>query len=380
MDRMFIIAALCLVAISLTAGCSEAPSHAQPAQHNGQAGQANTTLAAAAGPAARSVNVQVEPVSPRPFKDMLVLPGQTAALQDVKLAMDAEGRVEWVGVEKGDLVRQGQELLRLDTALLAAQLAKAKAELAHKQDLATRRQALFSQAVLSQEEKDKALTELAVAKAEVAEAETSLSRTVIHAPFTGRINDVAVDPGEYVVKGEPVIEMVNVSTIRITVSVPEMDVRHLQVGQVVTATIDAHGTDRWDGVVDFVAYKADAATKTFEVRVVVDNADGRIRPGMAARVAFVRRDIPDALTAPLFAVVDRGGERLLYVVEDGVARARHITIGHISQDRVQVLDGLKVGDMLIVTGHKDVEDGIPVAVQNLPLAAKDGGSADVVPQ
>ncbi|AGW14230.1 putative RND family efflux transporter MFP subunit [Megalodesulfovibrio gigas DSM 1382 = ATCC 19364] len=361
MYRMLMLAGCCVMALSFLSGCGETPSHAQTAQEN----------ATAAAAPSRTVNVQVEPVAPRPFKDILILPGQTEALQDVRLAMDAEGRVDWVGVEKGDLVQKGQELLRLDADLVAAQLAKAKADLALKQDLATRRQSLFQQAVLSKEEHDQALTELAVAKATVTEAETALSRTVIRAPFTGRINNVTVDPGEYVVKGEPVIEMVNVSTIRVTVSVPEMDVRHLNVGQEVAVSIDAHGADRWDGVVDFVAWKADDATKTFEVRVVVDNKDGRIRPGMASRVAFVRRDIPDALTAPLFAVVDRGGERLLYVAQDGVARARQIVIGHIAQDRVQVLEGLAAGDWLIVTGHKDVEDGMPVTVQNMPLAARE---------
>ncbi|GAB7080820.1 efflux RND transporter periplasmic adaptor subunit [Megalodesulfovibrio paquesii] len=368
MERLFIIAAWCLVVAALLSGCSESPLHAQGANTTSNATENASGSALVPASPVRTVEVQVEQVTPRPFKDLLVLPGQTEALQDVQLAMDAEGRVDWVGVEKGDLVQKGQELLRLDAALVRAQLDKAKADLALKQDLASRRKALFAQAVLSKEEQDQALTEMAVAQASVDEVETALSRTVIRAPFAGRVNDVTVDPGEYVTKGSPVVDLVNVTTIRVTVSVPEMDVRHLAVGQPVVVTIDAHGTEQWPGVVDFVAYKADSATKTFEVRVVVDNKDGRIRPGMASRVTFVRRDIPDAITAPLFAVVDRGGERLVYVAEHGVAKARTVAIGHIARDRVQILEGLTPGDWLIISGQKDVEDGMSLAVLNPPAA------------
>jgi membrane fusion protein (multidrug efflux system) len=84
---------------------------------------------------------------------------------------------------------------------------------------------------------------------------------------------------------------------------------------------------------------------------------------MIARVAFLRRMIPDALTVPLSAVVDKGGERLLFVEEGGAARARSIEIGVIQRDRVQIVKGLSPGDRVIVTGQNNVEDGIPVEVR-----------------
>ena len=92
----------------------------------------------------------------------------------------------------------------------------------------------------------------------------------------------------------------------------------------------------------------------------MDNAGSDIRPGMIARVAFLRRIIPDALSAPLFALVDKGGERMLFVEKDGVVHARTVSIGIIEGDRVQITKGLEPGDRLIVTGQKDVEEGMKV--------------------
>jgi membrane fusion protein (multidrug efflux system) len=84
---------------------------------------------------------------------------------------------------------------------------------------------------------------------------------------------------------------------------------------------------------------------------------------MIARVAVLRRLIPQAVTAPLFALVDKGGERLIFVEEDGVAHARTVNLGVIDGDQIQILEGLKPGDNLIVTGQTEVEEGTRVIVQ-----------------
>jgi len=84
---------------------------------------------------------------------------------------------------------------------------------------------------------------------------------------------------------------------------------------------------------------------------------------MIARVVFLRRIIPDALTAPIFSIVDKGGERILFVEKDGVVQARTISIGAIEGDKVQITKGLQPGDNLIVVGQKEVEEGMKVRVQ-----------------
>ena len=84
---------------------------------------------------------------------------------------------------------------------------------------------------------------------------------------------------------------------------------------------------------------------------------------MIARANFVRRSLADIVTIPLFSIIDKGGERIVFVEKDGVAEARTVTLGVIERDRVQILDGLKVGDNLIVAGQREVEDGMKVNVR-----------------
>jgi len=171
-----------------------------------------------------------------------------------------------------------------------------------------------------------------------------------------------VDEGEFINRGEPLVDLVNVDKIEVNLNVPELDVRFFCPGQDARVRVDAFPGKGWKGVVDFVSFKAHPATKTFPVKVLVDNPGQEIRPGMIARVALVRRVIPDAMMAPLFALVDKGGERLLFVEEDGVARARTVEMGVINGDRIQILEGLEPGDRLIVKGQTEVEEGMKVQV------------------
>jgi membrane fusion protein (multidrug efflux system) len=164
-------------------------------------------------------------------------------------------------------------------------------------------------------------------------------------------------------QGAPVIELVNTDRIEVEVNMPELDVKYFKPSQQVMVTVDAYPEKKFIGEIDFVAFKADGVTKTFRVKILVGNEEGLIRPGMMVRTVMLRRIVPDALAAPLFSLLDKGGERVLFVEEDGRAQSRVVQLGIIDGDRIQVLEGLEPGDHLIVTGQTQVEDGIKVVVQ-----------------
>jgi membrane fusion protein (multidrug efflux system) len=206
-------------------------------------------------------------------------------------------------------------------------------------------------------------TELTLAKSNLRQAQVEYERGFVRSPITGRVNKLLVDAGEFIDRGKPMVDLVNIDKIKINVNAPELDVRYLKVGQEARVMIDAFPGRHMPGKIHFVAYKGDAMTKTFRVQVLIENPNYHIRPGMIARVAFVRRIIPDAFVAPLFALVDKGGERMVFVERDGVAQARTVSIGIIEQDRVQITSGLEPGDRLIVTGQTEVEEGMKVQVR-----------------
>jgi len=337
---------LLILAIAFATGCTRSESSAKPENNQNKA-----------------VQVSVVRVEPAPIKDVLVLPGETEAWQDVRVAADMAGRVEWIGPKEGQTVKEGELIAKIDVAALKAALDRAEAALKLAEDLNERRRKLFERNIINQEELDKSQTERTLARANFRQVQIEYERGFLKAPLTGLVNHLFVDEGEFVDKGKPFADLVNVDKIKINVNVPELDVRYLKVGQKTMVRVDAFPDRELLGVIDFVAYKADPATKSFHVKVIVDNPGHDIRPGMIARVAFLRRVIPDALAAPLFSIVDKGGERILFVEKDGMAHARTISIGVIEGDKIQITQGLKPGDNLIVVGQKEVEEGMRVQVK-----------------
>ncbi len=312
---------------------------------------------------AKPVKVSVITIKPTPVKDVLVLPGETEAWQDVRLASEIDGIVEWIDPKEGQAVREGQLIATIEVSALKAALDHAEASFNLADKLYQRRKLLSERKVIAREELDRSLNERTLALSNLRRAKVEYERGFLHSPINGLVNYLYVDIGEFVDRGEPVADLLNVDKIKINVNVPELDVRYLRVGQQAMVTVDAFPGRRLTGTIDFVPYKADPATKTFQVRVLIDNPRRKIRPGMIARVAFLRRIIPDALVIPLFALVDKGGERIVFVEKDGIAYARTVSIGVIEGDRIQITQGLEAGDQVIVSGQTEVEEGMQVQVQ-----------------
>jgi membrane fusion protein (multidrug efflux system) len=338
---------LLLAAFTLT-GCKDTESIAQT---DGNANEA---------PAVAVSVVEVKPVA---MRDVVFLPGETEAYEDVQVAANTSGRVEWIGFVEGQEVKKGELLAKIDVSALRASLEHAKAACNLAEDLCERRRRLYENKIIAKEELDQSETQAKLAAADLAQVKVRYNHGFPKSPISGIINHLYVDVGEYADVGKPIVDIVNIDRIKINVRVPELDVRYVKKGQTTPMRIDAFADRALMGTVEFVAFKADHATKTFLVRSVIDNPNHDIRPGMIGRVAFVRRMIPDAVAAPLFAIVDKGGERIVFVEKEGVAESRVISIGVIEGDRVQITSGIDIGDHLIVKGHTEVEDGMKVIVQ-----------------
>lgn len=310
-----------------------------------------------------AVPVSTVVLNPVPIKDVIFLPGVTEAWQDVQVAANTAGRIEWLGPREGQKVNKGDLLAKIEVSALKAALEHAEAAYQLADDLCERRRRLYERKIIAKEELDQSETQRKLALTDLEQIKVKYNHGFPKSPITGIINHLYVDVGEYADLGKPLADIVNIDKIKINVQVPELDVRYVKKGQKTPLKIDAFPDRELVGIVDFVAFKADPATKTFLVRSVIDNPAHDIRPGMIGRLAFVRKVIPDAIVAPLFALVDKGGERIVFVEKDGVVQSRTISIGVIEGDRVQITSGLNAGDHLIVKGHTEVEDGMKVIVQ-----------------
>jgi membrane fusion protein (multidrug efflux system) len=321
---------------------------------------ANTENNTAETPA---VPVSVVVVNPVLLKDVIFLPGETEAWQDVQVSANTAGRIEWLGPREGQNVKKGQLLAKIEVSALKAALEHAEAAYKLADDLCERRRRLYERKIIAKEEFDQSETQRKLALTDLEQVKVKYNHGFPKSPITGIINHLYVDVGEYADVGKPLADIVNIDKIKINVQVPELDVRYIKKGQQTPVKIDAFPDRELVGIVDFVAFKAASATKTFLVRAIIDNPGHHIRPGMIGRAAFVRQVIADAIVAPLFALVDKGGERMVYIEKDGVVQSRTISIGVIEGDRVQITSGLNAGDHLIVKGHTEVEDGMKVIAQ-----------------
>ncbi|NNL78320.1 MAG: efflux RND transporter periplasmic adaptor subunit [Desulfobacterales bacterium] len=336
-----------LIAFALT-GCDDQESIAKTESNSSEI------------PAVPVSVVVVEPVS---MRDVIFLPGETEAFEDVRLAANTSGRVDWIGPREGQTVNRGELIAKIDVSALKASMDRAEAAFKLAADLCQRRRRLYENKIIAKEEFDQSETQKILALTDLEQIKVNYGHGFPKSPITGIINHLYLDVGEYADIGKPLADIVNIDKIKINIQVPELDIRFVQKGQKTPVKIDAYPDRALIGSVNFVAFKADSATKTFLVRSVIDNPNHDIRPGMIGRVAFVRRIISDAVAAPLFALVDKGGERIIFVEKDGVAASRTISIGVIEGDRVQITSGLDVGDHLIVKGHTEVEDGMKVIVK-----------------
>ncbi|WP_432735335.1 efflux RND transporter periplasmic adaptor subunit [Maridesulfovibrio sp. FT414] len=318
---------------------------------------------AGTAPVEKEVRVRTTEITPVVLKDILTLPGATEPDKDVRVSSESAGTVIWLGVKEGDRIKEGQLIARLDGASSGAKFDKAKAARKLAAEQLRRRHELLSKGVLAQEEYDQIKAELEQSEASLKEMQVNVEYGIVRAPISGIVNKRHIDFGERLNVGDRVVDIVEPSVIRTIVNVPEMDIPYIRKGQKVTVTVDALPGRTWEGTIDFISFKADPFSKTFETRILTDNSGGEIRAGMLARVSLLRRTVNDAITTPLYAIINQGGERIIYVEENGVARVRTIELGVIEGDRAQVLKGLKAGDKLIVAGHTMVEDGMKVVSQ-----------------
>ena len=310
-----------------------------------------------------AIPVSILIVKPVAMRDVIFLPGETEAYEDVKVAANTAGRVEWVGPREGQKVNKGDLLIKIDVSALKASMEHARAAYKLADDLYQRRKRLFENKIIAREELDQSETQRKLALTDLEQIRVRYNHGFPKSPITGIINYCHLSVGEYADVGKPIVDIVNIDKIKINVRVPELDVRFVKKGQQTPVKIDAFPDRTIVGTVDFVSFKADPATKTFLVRSIIENVDHDIRPGMIGRVAFVRRVVTAAVAAPLFSLVDKGGERIVFIEKDGLAESRTISIGVIEGDRVQITSGLDAGDHLIVKGHTEVEDGMKVIVK-----------------
>lgn len=327
----------------------------------------------AAGPAA----VSVEQAAERPWAEGMAA---TAGLQPFRRAMPGTvlmGRVEQVLHQEGDRVKSGELLARVESRDVSARLAQAEAAVAaaKAQEENARRTRdrilrLSERQAASPKNLDDAtagyegaVAGLKAAEEGVAAARVMLGYSRITSPFDGVVTEKKVEAGDTAAPGMPLFVVEDTSKMKLEAPLPESWLPRLKVGEPVEVVVESVAELARQGTIAEILPTMDSRSRTFLVRVVLDNADGALRSGMFARLRIGGAERP-AVAVPESALVRRGPLSGIFVVDaSGTARLRWITLGDAREGRVEVLTGLKAGERFVTVPPPDLEDGRKVGVK-----------------
>jgi len=196
----------------------------------------------------------------------------------------------------------------------------------------------------------------------LAQEQIRLQNTTIVAPFHGEITRRYVETGALVSPSTPIACLVHVQTLKVVANVMEKEVPLLNTGMKIKLQVDAFPDKVFEGKVERINSALDLATRTLQAEIHIPNRDGILKPGMFAKLEIVLAEKPHALVVPVEAVLEERGARFVFLVKGDQAFRKDVVTG-IQQERVvEILDGLKEGDEVIIRGQESAKDGAPVRV------------------
>jgi membrane fusion protein (multidrug efflux system) len=335
--------------------------------------------AATKAPSAPPVKVATAVANEGPTPIVLTLTGQVTADQRADVTADTQGKVINVMVERGTKVKLGQPVVQLDVRSAAlganeaqANLAAAKAQKQLAEQECQRTEELLKKGAITKSEYDRQMTQCASAREQVAAASArasmmskSVADGLVRAPFDGVVSEKNISPGEWVAPGKALFTLVKDDPLKVSLSVPEAAVDRVKEGAKVMLRKVTDVTSTGDPKFPYTASVSRLAaeigkTRALIVEATVDNPHEGLVPGMFVEAELVLTTEPHVVV-PDSAVVQRGKQYAVYTVKNGAAVENLVHLGAPpAPGQKSILDGVKKGDKIIVTGADKVTDGAKV--------------------
>lgn len=306
--------------------------------------------------------VEVTVLEPGLVEDRLLLTGTVEAWESRILSAEIAGRIELQAVEEGDQVAAEATLIKINTKDVRARLDQARAQSNLSSQELARMEAMRKSGISSPQDLDRAQADSEVASANLRMRQIEVDKSTIVAEFDGIVDRVLQEEGEYVSEGTPLVQLVQVHKVKVVFGIPERDIVRFKEGDPVEIKVDALPDTEFEGRIHRIATSAESSTLTFRTEVVVDNAEGKLRPGMIARATFIREAFQEAITVPMFTIISLEDGHFVFVERDGVAHMQPVSLGFYQSNHVLIASGLTRGDRLISVGQRDLREGELVEV------------------
>ncbi|XBQ16058.1 MAG: efflux RND transporter periplasmic adaptor subunit [Oceanicaulis sp.] len=329
----------------------------------------------------RETPVAVYEVDTVEFADIVEALGTARANESVTITAKVSDVIARLDFDSGQRVEAGQILVELADAEEAAGLSEARATLRETTREVERIRDLTERGVAPRSRLDEAVGAVERARARVNAIEARVADRIIRAPFSGVVGLRNVSVGELVRPGDVIAELDDTSVIKLDFTVPERFLAVIEPGLEVEARASAWPDDVFRGEVETIDSRIDPATRAVTVRAMIDNADGRLMPGMLMTVEM-RRDVRQRLAVPGSAIVRLDESAFVFVIEDGergLSAVRHeVELGRRSDSMIEVVSGLEAGRRIVAQGVHRLTDGAPVSIPE-PRRNEEGGSPSAGP-
>lgn len=275
------------------------------------------------------------------------------------LSFQVLGNVEQVLVTEGQKVSKGQLLAVLSKGSAESTYLAAQATLKQAEDAYNRLSILHDNNSLPEIKFVEVQTALAQARSMEKIAKKNLDDCKLYAPFSGVIGSRSIDEGSNIMPGMPAFKLVKINQVKAKITVPENEIASMNVGQQAKVRVAAAGNGVNEGRVEEKGVLANALSHTYDVRISLNNADGKLMPGMACKVWLDNGGKQEGIVVPLHSIqLTPNEERYVWLVgADNKAVRRNITVGEITREGVIVTEGLSAGEQIIVEGYQKISEG-----------------------
>lgn len=309
-------------------------------------------------------------VTPKRWQPTLSAAGSLRAVQGVMVNNEVAGQVNEILFESGDRVRAGEPLLKLDTAVDEADLAGLEATLKLARIQLGRNEKLLRNRAVSQGDVDEITAQLEQATAEVAAKKALIEKKTIRAPFDGQLGIRQVNLGQFLPAGSEIAALEALDPVFVDFALPERRLADLKVGQPVQVTVAAYPGQVFDGAIQAISPAVSTATRNIQMRALLANPRGLLRPGMFAKVATLLPEREAVLTLPREAITFNTYGDSVFIIEDGageqagklVVQRRQIETGAVRGDEVEIVRGLEAGDRVVSAGQVKLRNGVEVSI------------------
>ncbi len=316
------------------------------------------------GKRGQALNVKAVVMKEQSLTDRFFVSGSIIPDEEVALSFESAGKITDIFFQEGARVRKGELLAKINDAPLQAQLRKLESQLKLFKDRTFRQNALLEKEAVSREALQEAQTNLATLQAEIDMVKAEIAQTELRAPFDGIIGLRKVSVGAFASSTTTVANLTKTNPLKIEFAVPERYAGVLKAGNPLVFTVEGDLEERKAKVYATDSH-VDTDTRTYTVRALYDNSNGRLVPGRYVNVALTTNEYERTLAVPSQAIISEMGIEKVFVCRQGKAVPVEISKGMRTDAYVQVLRGLVPGDTVITTGTMQLRTGQPVTIDNL---------------